>query len=225
MGEDSRIIMVTITGIADTHGLHDQIKPPLADILVVAGDFCNYGVEKEVIRFNAWLGSLEHKHKIVIAGNHDIDCEGKKDRIKALFSNAIYLDMESVKVIGINFFGCPWTPEFCEWAFMYPKKGEVGKNIWNRMPEDTNVLISHGPPSETQLGWTKEAIYSPPEDCGCPFQRERILQLKNLKASFCGHIHCGVGLEMVGDTSCMNVSVVNEEYRVVNHGTKFEIVG
>ena len=36
------------------------------------GDFTMRGDEQEVINFNQWLGTLHHKHKIVIAGNHEL---------------------------------------------------------------------------------------------------------------------------------------------------------
>ena len=41
---------------------------PHGDILIHAGDFSNAGCVSEVKNFNKWLGSLPHKHKIVIAG-------------------------------------------------------------------------------------------------------------------------------------------------------------
>jgi len=33
------------------------------------------GEEKEIRDFDAWLGELPHKHKIVICGNHDLSFE------------------------------------------------------------------------------------------------------------------------------------------------------
>ena len=33
---------------------------------------CRCGHISEVKQFNAWLGTLPHKHKIVIAGNHEL---------------------------------------------------------------------------------------------------------------------------------------------------------
>ena len=43
---------------------------PHGDILIHAGDFSNAGCVSEVKNFNKWLGSLPHKHKIVIAGEY-----------------------------------------------------------------------------------------------------------------------------------------------------------
>ena len=41
---------------------------PDGDILIHAGDFTLTGHVLEVKKFNTWLGTLPHKHKIVIAG-------------------------------------------------------------------------------------------------------------------------------------------------------------
>ena len=58
--------------VSDTHNLTNKIQVPEGDVLIHAGDFTNSGKPDEVEWFNKWLGNLPHKHKIVIAGNHDI---------------------------------------------------------------------------------------------------------------------------------------------------------
>merc|ERR1712216_815150 len=60
---------------SDTHGLHDQIPGAHrveGDVLVHAGDFMNTGEVEQVLSFAQWLTKYPAKHKIVIAGNHDI---------------------------------------------------------------------------------------------------------------------------------------------------------
>jgi len=37
------------------------------------------------------------------------------------------------------------TPEFCEWGFM-KARGEPIQEIWNKIPDQTDILITHGPP-------------------------------------------------------------------------------
>ena len=62
----------TIVCISDTHGLHRDLTPvPDGDILIHAGDFTRFGDIDDVLEFNAWLGELPHKHKIVVFGNHE----------------------------------------------------------------------------------------------------------------------------------------------------------
>ncbi|XP_008549753.1 metallophosphoesterase domain-containing protein 1 [Microplitis demolitor] len=60
--------------MSDTHSLTPFIKfdIPRGDIFIHAGDFTKCGSLQEVIDFNTWIGNLPHKHKIVIAGNHEL---------------------------------------------------------------------------------------------------------------------------------------------------------
>lgn len=60
--------------MSDTHSLIHNIKfdIPDGDVFIHAGDFSKCGQKDEVINFNKWLGTLPHKHKIVIAGNHEL---------------------------------------------------------------------------------------------------------------------------------------------------------
>merc|ERR1719367_837758 len=67
---------VRIVCTSDTHsGVEDNPQSftlPDGDVLIHAGDFTNYGEVDKVKKFNSWLGTLPHTHKIVIAGNRDI---------------------------------------------------------------------------------------------------------------------------------------------------------
>ncbi|KAL0101464.1 hypothetical protein PUN28_018947 [Cardiocondyla obscurior] len=60
--------------MSDTHSLTPFIKfdVPAGDVFIHAGDFTKCGSLQEVIEFNNWIGNLPHKHKIVIAGNHEL---------------------------------------------------------------------------------------------------------------------------------------------------------
>ena len=71
-------------------------------------------------KFNDWLGTLNFKHKIVIAGNHDLTFDPvwyeKKwkrfhhqkmdnEAIKKSLTNCTYLEDSSVEVDGIKIYG------------------------------------------------------------------------------------------------------------------------
>jgi len=60
--------------MADTHSLTPHLKMdiPDGDVFVHAGDFTRCGSVAEVREFTAWLSKLPHKHKVVIAGNHEL---------------------------------------------------------------------------------------------------------------------------------------------------------
>ena len=60
--------------VSDTHGRHRKIGSlPPADVLLHAGDITNVGELDQLQDFSKWLGEQSHiKHKVVIAGNHDV---------------------------------------------------------------------------------------------------------------------------------------------------------
>ena len=64
-------VKMKIVSLADTHGLHNQIEIPDGDVVIFAGDFCATSRLESVKEFSLFLNSLPHKHKIVVAGNHD----------------------------------------------------------------------------------------------------------------------------------------------------------
>ncbi|CAG9864296.1 unnamed protein product [Phyllotreta striolata] len=65
--------------MSDTHSLIRNITYgiPDGDVFIHAGDFTKCGQKDEVTQFNDWLGTLPHKHKIAIAGNHELSFDKK----------------------------------------------------------------------------------------------------------------------------------------------------
>jgi predicted phosphohydrolase len=101
--------------ISDTHGTHDRIRVPEGDILIHAGDFMTSGNRtREIVSFNEWLGSQPHRHKIVIAGNHDLLFESRADLARPLLTAAVYLENSEVEIDGLRIWGSPVTPRFLE---------------------------------------------------------------------------------------------------------------
>lgn len=139
-----------IVVIADTHGRHQRIAIPPADVLVVAGDVCPYGDLDDIKDFGMWLSDQPCSHKIVIAGNHDAPFQDKEEKARqALAAGApgvIYLQDSSAKIDSIIFYGSPWTPTFMNWHFMADRGAQI-REKWAVIPEDTDVLITHGPPA------------------------------------------------------------------------------
>ena len=55
---------------------------PDGDVFLHTGDFTykkskDLNQMEQVIQFNDWLGTLPHKHKIVIAGNHEFSFDSR----------------------------------------------------------------------------------------------------------------------------------------------------
>lgn len=190
--------------ISDTHERHRKVEVPDGDVLIHAGDFTMIGERKWIEDFNDWLGSLPHKHKIVIAGNHDF---GMAEHA-ALLTNCTYLQDSGVEIEGIKFYGSPFTPTFGRWAFMLDR-GKTILEKWLQIPEDTDVLITHTPPYGILDRPMK--TYNP---CGCE-DLAVVVKAIEPKLHVFGHIHGGYG-EHIEGTHYVNASVSNEAYQPVN---------
>lgn len=77
--------------ISDTHGMHQNLKIPDGDVLIHAGDITMKGEKYQMLDFDSWLGSLPHKYKIVVCGNHDLCFEDKPQEARQWIKNGIYL--------------------------------------------------------------------------------------------------------------------------------------
>jgi 3',5'-cyclic AMP phosphodiesterase CpdA len=61
-----------IVAVADTHTFHDDLRLiPNGNVFIHAGDLCHGGRLDDLRSAAAWLRAFPHRHKIVVAGNHD----------------------------------------------------------------------------------------------------------------------------------------------------------
>jgi predicted phosphohydrolase len=120
---------IRIVCISDTHGQHTILSVPDGDILIHAGDFMAFGdTPKEIVNFNHWLGKQPHRHKVVIAGNHDLMFDGHQGTARALLDNAIYLENSSAELMGLKYWGSPVQPEFNTWAFNVASLDDISRH-------------------------------------------------------------------------------------------------
>jgi len=200
---------ITIVAISATHSLHRACEIPDGDILVHAGDLTNQGALKDVEDFNDFLGSLPHRDKIVIAGNHDFCFERNPREAEALLTNCTYLRDRAVTVQGIRLWGSPWQPWFYDWAFNL-QRGAAIREKWDLIPPDTDVLITHGPP----LGFG-DMTSRGGEQVGCHDLLDAVRRVKPRLHIF-GHIHEGAGVFDDGGTTFINASTCDLWYQPVN---------
>jgi len=197
--------------ISDTHRHHREIKVPNGDLLIYSGDIGLETVRQQNVLydFNTWLGELPHKHKIIVAGNHDwLLYHLTKSAAKQLFTNATYLDQEEAIIDGLKIYGDPRQPAFCNWAWNIPR-GEPLKKVWSNIPNDTNILVTHGPPYGILDNLFEELL-------GDEYLLDKIKQLNNLKLHVFGHIHNGYGKIKKQKTTFVNASICTEEYEPIN---------
>jgi Icc-related predicted phosphoesterase len=207
--------------ISDTHGIYfpKVEEAPEADVFIHAGDMSLRGRFDEVLKSLNWIAELPYEHKIVIGGNHDRFFEIQPDFTYDLMveRGIIYLCNNDVTLDSIKFWGSPYTPEFMNWAFMLPRGGEALKHTWNRIPLDTDVLITHGPAFEHL-----DQVSLIDKHLGCYDLKLAVEKVRPAIHVF-GHIHGGHGYEYADGISYLNVAALNEDYKPLHSFTSFSI--
>lgn len=199
-----------ICAMSDLH--RHQIDIPKCDVLAIAGDISGFDDAK-------WFGEIflpylkEQKNKydicLLVFGNHD-------DMIHA--ANVSFpLASDYVKILtnkeftykGVKFFGSP----YCKYsekivdsinAFEEP----FLKTLFNDIPEDTDVLITHSPP----YGFG-DTVINQSYHLGSTSLTERVRIVKP-KIHIFGHIHTGKKYTKENGTSYYNVSILNDNYEL-----------
>lgn len=211
------MIKMKVVAISDTHCLHHALKLPKGDMLIHAGDVSRSGSAAQISDFVHWFAKQDFKYKIFIAGNHDRFFERKREeRINEMIpENVIYLNDTNVVIEGIKIHGSPVQPWFFDWAFNRQRGEEIDKH-WQLIPDDTDILVVHGPP----YGKLDRIIGG--ELVGCEMLMKKIDEIKPKKVIF-GHIHECYGELTENDVHYINASVVNRSYRLANKPIEFEI--
>jgi Icc-related predicted phosphoesterase len=204
-------VKMKIVATSDTHLRHKNVQIQKGDVFVHAGDN-NCMTETQLREFCTWVDSLKFKHKIIIAGNHDTIFKEKPDLVRKVTeeNGIIYLEDSSVTIDGVKFYGSPWTPKYGEiyvfnaarsiteqafLGFQYPLIEEK----WAMIPEDTDVLITHGPPYDIM----DQNING--SRCGC-VELRKVVERVIPKVHIFGHIHEGYGKVITPTTRYFNVA-------------------
>jgi hypothetical protein len=127
-----------VVHISDTHWEHGKLSIPPGDILIHSGDFTNRlrpaDFVERMTEFNEWLGTLPHRIKILVTGNHELWAFRMEDPaiIRSTLSHAVFLEFEEFldPISGLVLFGFSYgTP----------------KTRYREIPRGIDVLISHVP--------------------------------------------------------------------------------
>ena len=208
-----------ITFISDTHGKHQELetKSLQGDLFIHAGDVSNIGKKEGVESFLDWYKNLNFEHKIFIAGNHDYYFE-REEQVKIaqlIPKEIIYLNDSGIQIEGINIWGSPIQPWFYDWAFNRKRGAEIKKH-WDLIPNNTDVLITHGPPFGI-LDATMTGTH-----VGCDDLLEKVNIVKP-KIHVFGHIHEAYGVRDLDGTKYINASVLDLRYRMVNSPIEIDL--
>lgn len=205
-----------ICAISDTHNRHNQLKIPECDLLIHAGDWTSLGYKHEVQTFAKWLSKqTQCKEIIVIPGNHEQEFEKQLPLSLTWFKekalNVHLLINEEITLFGKKIYGSPITPFFNNWAWN-KHRGEEIKRYWNMIPDDVNILITHGPPFDIL-----DKVVNTFMPLGCAQLHDRIKELNQLDLHFFGHIHSPGGQNIKnGRVTHYNAAMCNEEYKLTN---------
>lgn len=206
--------------ISDTHSYHELLKVPEdIDIVIFSGDCSNprdpYLGSNEILNFLDWYQSLNIKHKIFIAGNHDTAIEKRLITPGDIHSRGIiYLENSSTEIEGLKIWGSPCTPEFgVGWAFN--RKRKIINKTWELIPNTTDIIVTHGPPKTIMdLSYDKDNKL---EFCGCGALYKKIEKI-NPKAVLFGHIHNHPNIVNAGVRQLPHLQTIFSNGSVVTDG-------
>ena len=219
---------------SDTHeaeGWEDNI--PEGDVFIHAGDFTMLGGFKETKDFVSKLEKLPHKFKVVIAGNHELTFDTEKFKLKrqiieerfrflrkvddvkvkdvvAKNPNIIYLENTSTVICGYKIYGSPYSPHFYDWGFNV-RREKIG-TVWDLIPLDTEILITHGPP----IGFGD--LTEENEHMGCVDLLKTIREKVKPKLHVFGHIHNDYGMWKDENTIYANAAICDISYNAMRKG-------
>ncbi|UIZ22604.1 hypothetical protein KXD40_005368 [Peronospora effusa] len=194
---------VSVVCVSDTH--NSQPALPDGDILIHAGDLTQSGTFKEMQAALDWLKVQPHRHKIVIAGSHDLlldqslDNGPRRSNAKDAGAERAGLDWGDLKYLQdstaeiecrngrrLCVYGSPQSCRHGNWAFQYLRS--EGEAQWSNMvPDVIDILVTHGPP-RAHLDILK---------IGCVGLLKELWRVQPALHVF-GHVHEGYGKEWLG---------------------------
>ena len=119
-----------------------------------------------------------------------------------------YLEDSEATIGGLRFYGSPWQPWFFDWAFNLERGAPLAEK-WALVPDDTDVLLTHGPPSGV-LDTTSRG-----ERVGCEELAAALRRVRPRLHVF-GHIHESYGVHPADDTLSVNACNCDSRYAPVH---------
>lgn len=210
-----------ITAISDIHGNLIDIAP--CDILLICGDISPLEIQRDHIQmtkwifgeFYEWIMKLPCDQVVLTPGNHDFWFEkfltqSRVDlfnKLTILIDDGFYINIDGKP---ITIYGTPWIRPIGRigvWAF--EKDPTDLKKLYNKMPHDIDILITHDAPA---LGYVGIEVHG--KDV-MHFTNEVLAnEIKNKKPKYaiCGHIHEGkhkLDYIEISESSDKDIEIVN----------------
>lgn len=209
--------------ISDSHCRLRKITIPEGDILIHSGDLTFQSNVQEILQELRELGRYKDKFKaiVLVEGNHDRLGENNPELMDQMCKDygVTLLRDEGTIIEGFKFYGSPFQPAFGNWAFNMDRGDPALKAKWDAIPDDTQILVTHGPPMYVLDGimrYRPERHEYEIENVGCYDLYDRVSNLANLNLHVFGHIHEGFGQLKKGNTTFVNASICTAEYKPTN---------
>ena len=237
---------IKLVHVSDTHNRFYDI--PAGDILVHSGDFTDHGVEgehgdrrggnttsgspppnmSEIGPFLEWWDSMDRqfRYKVLVPGNHEygLDKLSREERNALLHCDGVRsfcLVDEGATVMGLRFYGSPWTNCCMAWHATLDERTEILSSVPGRQPlkkktaasastpEAVDVLVTHAPPYRIM-----DANF------GCKALARAVAERVQPSLHCFGHVHAGNGIRVPIMRPNRGTSLV--AYPPTTSGTKTE---
>lgn len=174
-----------VVALSDTHGGHRGLAIPACDVLIHAGDACNFGNKEQLKDFFEWFRVQPARYKIFVSGNHDTNFETVNPVLENMIpQEVIYLENSLMEIEGVV---------FASLAARYRLQCFIEY-------EPIDVLVTHGAPFGIRDEGGK----------GCKDLAKQIRLLAPRYALF-GHFHKGDKSPLrIGKTVYVNVALENQ---------------
>ncbi|CAF1055578.1 unnamed protein product [Rotaria sordida] len=182
--------------VSDTHNQIDKLTIPRGDVFVHCGDAVKYySSARDLLKFNKFVGTLPHTHKLFISGNHCISINPERpDLTQEILSNMTYIQDQIIDIEGVRIYGSPWQLKrglfYRAEAFSYAPEN-IRADKWAHIPEDIDILLTHSPPYSIRDHCSKSA-----EHLGCPGLLHEVVTRVKPRIHLFGHMHDGYGASL-----------------------------
>lgn len=174
--------------LSDTHNNHDKLDLPACDVLIHSGDWSRHGTPEETTAFIDWFGRQQARVRVLTPGNHDLFAEREPQVMAAMARErgVLWLLDEGADVLGLRVWASPFTPVHGSWAFQEERGAQLGAR-WQRIPQNLDVLITHGPPHGVCDRIARDGSH-----VGCESLLE-VVRARPPRFHVFGHVHEGRG--------------------------------
>ena len=217
------------------HGNYNfKIEP--CDILLICGDIVPLNIQRNddaceewlKMFFIPWCNQQPCEKVVFIAGNHDFYFMRHPDRVRDALKEQdkiVYLDCEIFEYKGKVIYGTPWCKPFYKWAFM--SSHEEQWNVYERHIDiigKIDILMCHDCPyGIADVLLQKDCMWADGSHIGNVALREFVDKAKP-SLVLEGHLHsCEHNETKHNDTSVYNVSLLDEDYKMVYKPLYLEI--